>query len=168
MSQIIEISTCDERYHASICRWVFDQKTLNLISGDVGEKLTPDILKRWLSAATESLCLFYRGELAGFATISDSEFKFPGSVCEVCHFIISPYIRRKGMGTILLHAAVQEIRKRGYDRAIGRMVPDNVPAIKMIEKAGWIRLEDPRINGPFKWYIRDLNDMDDKRNENVF
>ena len=151
---VAKVVKFESSHMGEICSWVKDQETLQLISGDKADQLTPEILAGWITSAVGGYSLIYRGELVGFATISYNEWTFPEKNCEICHLIINPEFRRMGFGTMLVHALALEISRNGFNWSVARIVPDNIPAKGLIKKANWNEVNADWINRDFEWYTR--------------
>jgi ribosomal protein S18 acetylase RimI-like enzyme len=62
---------------------------------------------------------------------------------------ISPAARRTGAGPLLMSFITDEARKRGFERIIGEVHPDNTAMLRvMCEKVGWERLDERRVEDP--------------------
>jgi ribosomal protein S18 acetylase RimI-like enzyme len=96
-------------------------------------------------------------ELAGFGTIGCKEWDFPKGFCEVGHLIIKADRRRRGYGSILLLCLLDEIRKRGFKFAAGRVCVGNERARLLLNKQGWQKIKRPEFihDNRFEWFYRE-------------
>lgn len=81
----------------------------------------------------------YSDEDGGFFELNP----FPGcnQIVVSNHSWIPPEKRGKGAGTSTHFKRLNLMRKLGYDYAICTVKSDNIPQIKILERAGWKRLD---------------------------
>jgi len=146
-----------KRFIDAVCSFVEDARTLERIGEEKGERLTPSILDQWISRAEEAFVLVVDSELVGFATIGYKEWDFPPGYCEVGHLIVKEDRRRRGYGSILILCLLDEIRKRGFTYAAGRVCVGNEPSQLLLKKQGWRRTKRPEFihDNRFEWYYRE-------------
>jgi GNAT superfamily N-acetyltransferase len=62
---------------------------------------------------------------------------------------VSPAARRTGAGPLLMNFITDEARKRGFERVIGEVHPDNRAMLRvMCEKVGWEQIDERRVEDP--------------------
>jgi GNAT superfamily N-acetyltransferase len=144
-------------FEPDVCNLVQDEKTLGLIAEEKAGRLTPSILGQWIARAEDAFVLMVDSELAGFGTIGCKEWDFPKGFCEVGHLIIKADRRRRGYGSILLLCLLDEIRKRGFKFAAGRVCVGNEPARLLLKKQGWHKTNRPEFihDNRFEWFYRE-------------
>jgi GNAT superfamily N-acetyltransferase len=150
-------------FEQQVCRLVEDSATLALIGEEQGERLTPSILNQWIARAEDAFTLLVHSELVGFGTIGCKEWEFPDGFCEVGHLIVKSD-RRRGYGSILLLCLLDEIRRRGFTHAAGRVCAGNEPARRLIKKQGWHRTHQLAFahDSRFEWFYRECTVKSDQ------
>jgi GNAT superfamily N-acetyltransferase len=71
------------------------------------------------------LVLDVGGEIAGYATIASARHGKDRSSAEIQELYLAPEYQGIGLGVRLFHAAVKEIRAKGYARILVRALADN-------------------------------------------
>jgi GNAT superfamily N-acetyltransferase len=147
----------EKSFEGEVCKLVEDSQTLELIGEEKGERLTPLILDQWITRAEEAFVLVVDSEVIGFGTIGCKEWAFPPGYCEVGHLIIKSTRRRRGYGSILLLCLLDEIRKRGFTCAVGRVCVGNEPPRLLLKKQGWLQTTRPEFvhDNRFEWFYRE-------------
>lgn len=123
----------------TICQWVPTRERLGLVSGDVGERLTEDILASWCRNGLRVIAVRGKGgEPLGFCTLSRTES--PGMTqesVELCHLIVDP---AKRDGAWIARHIVKSACSVAYDVGakclVGRVVPDNRPIHRLATSLG--------------------------------
>ena len=141
-----------------ICSWVKTTEELTNISGDTAKYLTEDILDRWCDESIVSLVLQCWGKPIAFCTLSTKEYDLPEGFVEICHLIIAPNQRRKYYATTFVNYLRLIAAQLNFQKLIGRIVRDNLPALKLAEYIRWNEVKDtPHIFSPqFRWYSYEL------------
>jgi predicted acetyltransferase len=63
-------------------------------------------------------------------------------------YLTHPAHRNKGVATFALRAGLNILRQWGVERALATCRDDNGASIRVIEKAGAVRIEDAQYSGP--------------------
>jgi len=99
---------------------------------------------RWVSALspsesplTETVVAVDGGEILGFCSFGPRREPASSEVGEVYALHVHPRLRRSGIGTLLLHAALRRLATRGWDTAVLWVLRDNVNARAFYEALGW-------------------------------
>lgn len=147
----------ERSFEPDVCGLVNDAKTLELVAEERADRLTPAILNQWIVRAEDAFVLMVDLELVGFGTIGCKEWDFPEGFCEIGHLIIKTDRRRRGYGSILLLCLLDEIRKRGFKVAAGRICVGNEPALLLLRKQGWHKTNRPEFihDDKFEWFYRE-------------
>jgi ribosomal protein S18 acetylase RimI-like enzyme len=99
---------------------------------------------RWRSALspaesphTETVIAVAGGELLGFCSFGPRRVPASSEVGEVYALHVLPSLRRGGIGTLLLEAALRRLAARGWATAVLWVLRDNVSARAFYEARGW-------------------------------
>ena len=144
-----------------ICSWVQSRKALQRISGNIGDRLTPDILATWIEMAEESIVVV-TDDLdapAGFCTLSLLEAPhLPESHLEICHLIVDPCFRHLLVGSRLCTAAKIAASTAGYRFVCGRVVPENTYTLALARLHRFQEVTTPErwAEAGFRWFEFDL------------
>lgn len=117
-----------------ICSWVSTRRSLQLVSGDDGDRLTISILNRWLKMSAASFVVLRSPQNVpvAFCTLSRSELPgIPEPYIEICHLVVDPTYRRLSIGSHIVKAAVEFAAHSGYSYVCGRVVRSNSFAIRL-------------------------------------
>jgi GNAT superfamily N-acetyltransferase len=111
-----------------------------LASLDVGRRA--EQWRGWLGPDGErnaTLVAELDGEIAGFATLEmpSRDEDQPEDVAQIPALYLRPERRRAGIGTVLVDAAMQELRARGFREVILWMLEGNDRARAFYERTGW-------------------------------
>lgn len=145
-----------------ICSWVKNQRILSMVSGDIGNGLSPAILNNWIN---NSICTIVigdsiRNEPLGFCTITTKELPtIKHSYIELCHLIVNPnYSPKLEIGRQLCISAFSNSLNMGFEFIIGRVAPFNNFGIILANDMNWQPMNN-QLSVPvnFNWYIRKLN-----------
>lgn len=79
------------------------------------------------------------GRIAGFATLAmpSRDPDEAEDVAEIPALYLRPDVRREGIGSTLVEAAIRELRERGFREAILWMLKGNQPADAFYRATGW-------------------------------
>lgn len=89
-------------------------------------------------------------EIIGTSSFCESRFSEFQGMGEIISIYLLPQYIGKGYGTNLLHAAIAELKKLGYNEIFLWVLEENHPAIKFYEKNGFIKTDkflDDNIGG---------------------
>ena len=144
-----------------ICSWVTSHTELQMVSGDAGGCLTPDILRSWLAKASQSLVLIdgTTKKPVGFCTLSKCEApNLPPDYIEMCHLLINPRWKYVFITARLLDSAKSLARGLGYHFGCARVVPLNRWALLLTryEKAEEFTGKELWTPAGFRWFRLDL------------
>lgn len=145
----------------TICSWVNENRELSLISGETGI-LGSESLARWLEHSVDSYVLVLAGIPVAFATASNSEWQLPDGFIELCHLIVAPQYRSLYHGSFLCQCIAKSILLGdGVNEVVGRVVPDNLPALYLMKYLRWKEVTndyDWSKETGFQWFLA-LNPM---------
>ena len=148
-----------------ICSWVKNQRILSMISGDIGDGLSPIILKNWIRDSIRSIVIAspINNEPIGFCTISTKELPtIEDQFIELCHLIVNPnYYPKIEIGRELCLSAFTSSNNLGFKFIIGRVVRFNHFGFELAKDINWEPL-DYQLQVPqnFTWYLKKLNESD--------
>src|SRR5436309_1489578 len=124
-----------EPYHcafdAAVCSWASSDELPSICSDQV-TRLTPRLLNSWLQSSLGGFVLRLREFPVAFATISCFEWDLPQGFCEICHLVVAPEYRRRYHGSFFVNWLTRIILSSNYQRVIGRVVPQNTPALALM------------------------------------
>jgi len=141
-----------------ICGWITKAGELPLISGELTSKLTPEVLKSWLSDSKETLVKYKGDKIIGLATLSCSEAEMNDDEVELCHCIVHPDYRRLYNGTVLISKLMSEAKKNGYNFVIGRVNVHNIMGHGLLAFLNWKPAPKNYSNdSTVVWYRKQLN-----------
>ena len=85
---------------------------------------------------------------------------FPTSRSSLVKFYLSEDVRGKGIGKELMLKCIRSARKFEYTQLYLESLPQFSKAVKMYEKEGFIKLNQPLVNSEHKtcniWMLKDL------------
>lgn len=144
-----------------ICSWIQNPNILSLVSGDKGDKLTIDILTKWIDTAIRTIVITDKNNNPiGFCTITINELEIiKNKYIELCHLIINPdYKNKLEVGEMLSNSACDYSNTLGFDYIIGRVMPSNRFGNFLAKNNNWKAL-NKQLTAPayFNWYIKKLN-----------
>lgn len=145
----------------TICSWVQNRAALQLISGDSGEALTPEILDGWLARAAFSIVITEVGIDApvGFCTISRLEIpRIPPTYLELCHLVVDPRRCYHFVGSRLCRVAKSAARDLGFRYLCARISPTNRYALALArqQRAEEFTSREIWLPSGFRWFRSDL------------
>jgi len=143
----------------TICSWVQSRAALQLISGDSGEALTPEILEGWLARAACSIVITEvgAGTPAGFCTISRLELpSIPPTYLELCHLVVDPRREYHFVGSRLCRTAKSAARERGFRYLCARISPTNRYALALARQQRAEEFTETWLPSGFRWFRSDL------------
>ena len=140
-----------------ICSWVKNSRELADISSDNSDYLTEEILNQWRIDSIAAVVLEQSNEPTAFCTLSTKEYDLPSDWVEVCHLVINPSHRRKYYATTLLNYLRLIAAQLDYQQLVGRIVRDNIPALKLADYVRWNEIEcQSNFDPAFRWYSYEL------------
>jgi GNAT superfamily N-acetyltransferase len=77
------------------------------------------------------------GGILGLCVLGPSRLRAQGGVGEIWTLNVAPDARGRGIGTLLLEAATEELRARGCREAVVWAVEGNRQGRRFYERAGW-------------------------------
>ena len=98
----------------------------------------------------KTLIMLENDEIIGTSSFCESRFPDFQRMGEIISIYLLPQYIGKGYGTQLLHAAIEELKKSGYNEIFLWVLEENYPAIKFYEKNGFIKTDkfiDDNIGG---------------------
>lgn len=150
-----------EKDIADICSWAPTRQTLQRVSSDAAECLSPDIFVRWLHKARTAL-LIYDTKPQAFCTLSEQEVpNLPESYIELCHLIVDPNNDFYRNGNLIMHFGVSTARNLGYKQVCGRVEPNNAYGLSLARKNFWEEFtgNEPWQTPGFRWFRQDLSSL---------
>lgn len=143
-----------------ICSWVKTQRMLSMVSGDIGNGLSPNILIKWIDSSICTVVIVDNDDYPlGFCTLTTKELpSLKYKHVELCHLIINPnYYPKYDIAKQLCYMAIKTGNNLGFSFIVGRVVPENKFGIILAEKTKWNKLFEP-LSYPnnFNWYIKNL------------
>ena len=144
-----------------VCSWVATREALQLVSGDIGDQLTPQMLQTWRTNATASFVVSQgaRDEPIGFCTISRREVvNLPPQYIEICHLIVDPSHRHRFIGSLLIGAARSAASTLGFLFLCGRIVSTNRWALALAQSQRAKEFTDSEgwASSGFRWFRLNL------------
>lgn len=155
----ITISPMKECDIPDICSWVLSTEQLRMISGDVAQSLTKDILLRWWEEAIDAVTIRYQSYAVGFCTLSDAEYEYPKGHVELCHFVIAPQFRRRYFGNALLGYMRLLAAHRGFKILHGRIAPENYGGLPFAKYVHWVPDTSTFLASNFNWFGYELREF---------
>ncbi len=98
----------------------------------------------------KTLIMLENNEIIGTSSFCKSRFSEFQGMGEIISIYLLPQYIGKGYGTNLLHAAIAELKKLGYNEIFLWVLEENYPAIKFYEKNGFVKTDkfiDDTIGG---------------------
>lgn len=119
-----------------VCLWVRTRQEMSLIGSEPGDRLTREVLRRWISRGLPLVVSAGDdGPALGFCTLSTSEsIGLPSGHIELCHVVVGPASRYAPVVFRLFDAARRLADENGYCTVVGRVVPSNT---RMLVVAGF-------------------------------
>lgn len=144
-----------------ICSWVTNRAELKMVSGDVAEGLTQEILRSWLAKAITSLVVVdgRTREPIGFCTLSRCEVPgLPPDYIEMCHVLVDPQQKYVFIVSRLINYGTSWARGLGYRFGCARVLPYNRWALLLAryEKAEEFTDKESWTPAGFRWFRLDL------------
>lgn len=140
-----------------ICSWINTREKLLRVSGDRNDRLTPEILWKWISGA--NLFILSRATDSnrplGFCTLSESENRrLPAHHIELCHLLVNPRSGCLLIGRLLCQCAKKAAAGLNKRCLCGRVAPDNTYGITIATQEGFLKCErkDKWQLPGFHWY----------------
>ncbi|MBK8495889.1 MAG: GNAT family N-acetyltransferase [Chitinophagaceae bacterium] len=101
----------------------------------------------------------YDSKIIGGAGVYPTE-NLPAGTCELVKLYLSPDVRGKGIGKLLLEKCIAAARELGYSKMYLETMPELTVAIPMYEKSGFTYLQESQgcsgHTGCDIWMIKDL------------
>lgn len=98
----------------------------------------------------KTLIMLENNEIIGTSSFCESRFPEFKGMGEIISIYLLPQYIGKGYGTALLRAAIDELKKSGYNEIFLWVLEENYPARKFYEKNGFIKTDkflDDNIGG---------------------
>jgi RimJ/RimL family protein N-acetyltransferase len=142
---------------AEICSWVRSHSAMRLVSGDDVERLTPQLLRRWLLDIVGALVAVdaKTDRPLGFCTLTRREAPFlPEGTVELCHLIVAPDAKYFWIGSRLCHASRAWGGRLGCHHGYGRVVPTNLWALALARRMRSKEVTDTAswVDKAFRWF----------------
>lgn len=153
-----------------ICSWIKNRRTLQLVSIDSSDCLTPDILINWIVNSQKCFVVTecFTDKPVGFCTLSRQEVSnLSYSYVELCHLIVNPQRKYLFIGSILCSAARSVARDLGYQFLCGRVVSTNRYGLVLAksQRAKEITNMESWATSDFRWFRVDLSNDNSGNNE---
>lgn len=141
----------------AVCSWVPSRELLHLVSGDDGDRLTPNILQAWIQKACAAFVVASpeHSSIMGFCTLSADELHgIPTSYIELCHLIINPMFRYFFVGPRLCQHTKQFAAMIGKRYLLGRVLPSNRYALLLARRERFSEMtpSEPWLEEGFRWF----------------
>jgi len=131
-----------------------------MVSSDDGDRLTPEILARWIAAAEREFVVARSSsdKAIGFCTLSRSEAPLPEGVIEFCHQVLNPWNISLHVSYHLCEAAKSFAHSHRFSSIVTRSLPSNRYALALarIEETREVTGKGPWATSPFRWFAFDM------------
>lgn len=142
---------------AEICSWVRSRSAMRLVSGDDVDRLTPQLLRRWL---LDIVCALVAVEAKtdrplGFCILTRREApSLPEGTVELCHLIVAPDAKYFWIGSRLCRASRAWGGRLGWLCGYGRIVPTNRWALALARRMRSKEVTDTAswVDKAFRWF----------------
>jgi hypothetical protein len=139
-----------------ICSWVRSRRALEMVSSNVDDGLTQEVLCSWVSSAEIEFvaALVPSDRPIGFCTLSRKEASLDDNMLEFCHQILNPWNISFIISYYLCEAARSYVLSHAFRYVVTRTLTNNKYAITLAQLEGMTEITESTswAVAPFKWF----------------
>lgn len=142
-----------------ICSWVINQRMLTMISGDIGNGLSPNILRKWINSSIRTIVVadYETNTPLGFCTLTSNELlNIKPFHVELCHLVVNPNYPKYYIGVELCTSAIEIASTFGFKFIICRISPTNLYGISLANSQNCKEITESNLPVGFTWYLKSL------------
>jgi len=156
---IREVEENDNLLLAQIIRKAFEEYGAPTLGTVYSDPTTDDLYRLFRTDKSVLWVALADGEIAGCCGIYPTK-GLPANCAELVKFYLAAEFRKKGIGKELLAKNIESARMFGYTKLYLESLPQFCEAIKLYEKQGFMKLNEPLgesgHNSCNIWMIKDL------------
>jgi ribosomal protein S18 acetylase RimI-like enzyme len=137
----MELREFEAVHTAVVAGWATSAEEVGLLAGRAEYPFPVELVDDWRKVGDDIRPYLY---FDGARPIGYAELWLDADEDEVelARIILAPDVRGKGLGPVFVRALLGPALDSGYSDVFLRVRPDNVPAIRTYERAGFLRVAD--------------------------
>lgn len=162
IEMILQCVAYQKCWATEVCS-IIDFGEVEFISSD--SYVSPEIVNEWVDNSIRAYTVLNGEQVAAFVTLSNRELPeqwISNKVsCEVCHLVVHPNLRRRGIGTTIIEKLLSEAREIGFKKVFGRVNPKNhiglsfiksLPFREVVQNYAW-----SNTKSRFRWFVSEID-----------